>query len=264
MPADHDAGFDTEPIPSGVDGLDSLLNGGIERGTVTVISGPTGVGKTTTGTQFLHEAATRGERSVVYLFEETDDTYRYRSESIGVPISEMEAEGTLSVREVEPLTRSAEAFAQQVREEVEQRDARVVMLDGINGYKLALRGDDDALVRKLHALCRYLKNMGVTVILVDEVDTVTGEFQATDAGISYLADNVLFLRHLELDGELRKAVGVLKKRVGPFERTLREFEITPDGVRVGQSLNGVRGILQGTPEQTDGDGVAGSSGDPDE
>jgi circadian clock protein KaiC len=122
-----------------------------------------------------------------------------------------------------------------------------VMIDGIAGYRLTLAGDD--LVSHLHALGRYLKNMGVTTLMVNEMDTITGEFQATGVGLSYLCDNLVFLRYLELDGEMRKAVGVLKKRVGDFEKTLREFEITGAGLRVGSPLTGLRGVLTGTPEQ---------------
>ena len=126
------------------------------------------------------------------------------------------------------------------------------MIDGIAGFKLSLQGDDEDLVRKLHALARYCKNLGVTVVLIDEIDSVTGDFRATDTGISYLADNILFLRHVEAGGELRKTVGVLKKRVGDFERTLREFSLETDtGLSVGEPLRDMQGILRGTPAVDD-------------
>jgi circadian clock protein KaiC len=251
VPDAHGATFTTEAIPSGIDGLDALLGGGIERGTISVVSGPTGVGKTTTGTQFLAEAAARGERAAVYLLEESAATFRHRSEAVGIPVDEMERTGRLAVEEIEPLTMPPEAFARQVREEVEHRDTQVVMIDGIRGYRVSMQGEEDDLVRRLHALGRYLRNMGVTVVFVDEIDAVTGEFRATQAGISYLADNVVYLRYLEIGGELRKVIGVLKKRVGDFERTLREFEITGEGIVVGDPLTDLRGVLRGTPEFVD-------------
>jgi len=253
VPSTHGVGFDTERISSGVDELDALLGGGIERGTITVVSGPTGVGKTTTGTQFLAEAARRGERSAVYLLEESVDTFEHRAAAIGQPVERMRAEGTLAVEPVEPLSVSPQEFARRIRTEVEERDTRVVMIDGVRGYKLSMQGEGDDLVRKLHALGRYLKNMGVTVVIVDEIDQVTGEFRATNSGISYLADNVLFLRYLEMEGELRKVAGVLKKRVGDFERSVREFEITEEGVAVGEPLTGLHGVLRGAPEFVDGE-----------
>ena len=250
-PGSHDRQFESEAISSGVPELDEMLNGGIERGTVTVISGPTGAGKTTLSTHFMKEAAERGERSLMYLFEESAATLRTRSEAIGVPVRDMEDRGTLAIEELEPLDMSPQQFAQEVRHEVENGGGDIVMIDGIAGYQIAIQGDRQKLTRKLHAVCRYLTNMGVTVILVDESSTLMEEFRATDSGVSYLADNILFLRHMEYGGELRKVVGVLKKRTSDFQRSLRELEITESGLKVGDPLKELRGILSGTPEWTD-------------
>ncbi|ELZ80557.1 circadian clock protein, KaiC [Haloferax larsenii JCM 13917] len=250
-PLTHSREFPNESIPSGVPEIDELLHGGLERGTVSIISGPTGVGKTTLGTQFIKEAAGRGERSVLYLFEESYSTFRERNESIGIPVSQMEEQGSLHVREMEPLNLSPQEFAQHVRAEVEAHDTKIVMIDGINGYQLAVQGGKDMLIRKLHALGRYLKNMGVTVIFVDEHKNVTGDFTATNSGVSYLADNIVFLQHVEMTGRLQKVIGVLKKRTTQFEHTLRQFEITEHGLKVGGPMTGAQGILSGTPEYTD-------------
>lgn len=257
VPSLHEVLFEPEMIPSGVAELDELLGGGIERGTITILSGPSGVGKTTLGIQFMKEAATRGERSVVYAFEENLQTLLHRCDSIGMPLRGMLDGGTLSVVEVEPLRFSPGEFALMVRREVEEKNARIVMIDGVAGYELTLAGDD--LVMHLHALSRYLKNMGVTVLLLNEVTAITGDFQATEVGISCLCDNLVFLRYLEVKGELRKAVGVLKKRLGDFAKTLREIEITCDGVHVGAPLVGLRGVLTGTPEWVHDDSPAGPS-----
>jgi len=250
-PGDYERSFTTEQVPAGVPEIDSLLGGGVGRGTVSVISGPTGVGKTTLGTQFMSEAADRGERSVVYLFEENRATYLQRTEAIGIPVETMIDRGTLSIQEIDALERSPQEFAQMVRKDVEENDTRIVMIDGIAGYRLTLQGEADAVLKRLHALGRYLKNVGVTTVFVDETKSITGDFNATQENISYLADNIVFLRHLEVHGELRKAIGVLKKRTGNFERTLREFEITDEGIIVGEPLSELRGVLHGTPEVVD-------------
>jgi circadian clock protein KaiC len=249
VPASHEREFKHEVIPSGLLELDEMLGGGIERGTITILTGPSGVGKTTLGMQFMKEAASRGERSVVYAFEEQTDTLFHRCTSIGMPMRDMLDGGSLSVVEVEPMRFSPAEFALLVRREVEQRGARIIMIDGIAGYQLTLAGDD--LVVQLHALGRYLKNMGVTVLLLNEVEGITGEFRATELGVSYLCDNLIFLRYLEIDGELRKAVGVLKKRVGDFGKSMRELRITGSGLQVGGPLTGLRGVLTGTPEWVD-------------
>ncbi|HEX2191526.1 MAG TPA: ATPase domain-containing protein [Longimicrobiaceae bacterium] len=246
VPGSHEREFTPELVPSGLPELDEMLGGGIERGTITILSGPSGVGKTTLGMQFMKEAAGRGERSVVYAFEEQADTLLHRCDAVGIPVREMIRAGSLSVVPVEPLRFSPAEFALLVRREVEERGARIVMIDGIAGYRLTLAGDD--LVPQLHALGRYLKNMGVTAIFINEMEGITGDFRATGLGVSFLCDNLVFLRYLEIDGELRKAIGVLKKRLGDFGRTLREIEITGGGVRVGAPLKGLRGVLTGTPE----------------
>jgi len=252
QPGEYTGEFAVEQLSSGIDGIDDLLHGGIERGTVSIVSGPTGVGKTTLSTQFMKAAAERGERSVIYLFEENRQTFLTRSRAVDIPVDEMMERGTLEVREVEALERSPQEFARMVRTEVEERGADLVMVDGIAGYRLTLRGEEGMLLQQLHALGRYLKNMGVTTVFIDETRNITGDFQATVENISYLADNIVFLRHLEVQGQMRKAIGVLKKRTSDFERTIREFRITADGVSVGEPMSGLRGILSGAPELVDG------------
>ena len=243
----HRRSVELEVISAGIPEIDELLNGGIERGTTTIISGPSGVGKSTFGMQFMKEAAGRGERSILYAFEEAQNTILKRCESVNIPVHIMIERGTLSVISVEPLKYTPNQFVHLVRTEVEQNQAKIVMIDSTSGYKLSMQGED--LIRQLHSLCQYLKNMGVTVILINETHTIAGgEFNVTEIGLSYLADNLIFLRYLELNGELRKAIGVLKKRVSDFERTLREFKITKYGIKVGEPLSQLRGILSGVPK----------------
>ena len=232
--------------PSGIPEIDELLSGGIEGGTVTIFSGPSGVGKTTLGLQFIKEAAGRGERSVVYLFEEAVDTLLNRCEGINIPVRAMVERGTLAVVKIDPLLYSPDEFANQVRLEVETAQTQIIMIDSVLGYKLSFQEDD--LIRNIHSLCQYLKARGVTTLLTNEVGSITGDFRVTELGVSYLADNIVFLRYLEIRGQLRRAIGVLKKRLSDFEKTLREFEISRYGIKVGRPLTQLRGILSGVPE----------------
>jgi circadian clock protein KaiC len=243
-PMTSEAKVTHETISSGVPEMDELLHGGIERGTTTIISGPSGVGKTTIGIQFMKEAAGRGERSVVYTFEESEESLINRCESINIPVKSMIKTGMLSVVPVEPLRYSPEEFAQLVRKEVDNNESKIVMIDSTSGYSLSLRGEDP--VSHLHSLAKYMIRSGVTVILINEVEDVSGSLKITEIGISYLADNIIFLRYFEKNGELLKSIGVLKKRLSDFEKSLRELRITKYGIRVGSPLNNLRGILSGT------------------
>lgn len=244
-PQSFSRAFEPTMMPSGVPEINELLHGGIERGTITIITGPTGVGKTTFGLQFMKEAAGRGDRSVVYTFEESEDTILHRCEGVSIPVRSMVEKGSLAIKAIEALELTPDEFVQSVRQAVEQDQAKIVMIDSVSGYSVSIRGDD--LTNHIHALCRYLQNMGVTTLLINEVDNITGDFKATGQGLSYLADNIIFLRHLEINGKMRKAIGVLKKRLSSFEQTLREFEITKYGIKVGAPLKNLRNILSGVP-----------------
>ncbi|MEO1132173.1 MAG: ATPase domain-containing protein, partial [Cyanobacteria bacterium J06639_1] len=126
--------------------------------------------------------------------------------------------------------------------------AQIVMLDSVTGFNLTMQDEDFA--SRLHALCKYLANMGVTVILINQVNDLSGTFQDTGTNITYLADNLISLQYVErlVNGkvELRKAIGVVKKRLSDFEKTLRELEITRYGLKVSQPIEGLQGILGGS------------------
>jgi circadian clock protein KaiC len=245
-PGKYERKFLSKPISSGIEEIDNLLHGGLERGTITMITGPTGVGKTNLGTQFINEAASRNERSAIYTFEESKELIIRRSKMVNIPIESMLEKGTLKIVTVEPFSYSPDEFSQMVRDDIEKNGTKIVMIDSMGGYSLAVREEDE--LERLHTLTVYLQNMGVTGLLTNESSNVTGEFKATNMQASYLADNIIFLRYIEIEGELRKTIGVLKKRLSDFERTIRELNITSDGIQVGEKLTNLRGILSGSPE----------------
>ncbi|MFB6297252.1 MAG: ATPase domain-containing protein [Salinirussus sp.] len=245
---DHDnRTFDPVLVPTGHDALDALLGGGIERGTVSFISGPTGIGKSTTGAQMLAGIAERGGTVLGYLFEESIDQFVHRSESLGLPISEMQAQGSLRLTETEPLVRSAEEFGQHLLDQADEHAPDAVFVDGLSGYKISLQGDDQRLVRRLHGLTRVLKNRGIAVIVTDEADRLTGIPEATSTDTSYIADNIVFLSYVEVDGELDRAIGVIKKRLGDFDSRFHRFAIVSgEGLVVEGPFDNVRGIMRGS------------------
>lgn len=237
--------YEWKIISSGLPELDDLLHGGVSRDTITMVTGPTGVGKTTLGLQFMREAACRNERSLICLFEEAEEMFLQRSEAINIPVRAMSLSGSLFIEQIEPLNYTADEFAYKVRKLVEEKHISMVMIDSVSGYRLSVQGDD--LVSQLHRLCKYLQNTGVTVLLINGTDDIGGEFKVTDFGISYMADNIIFLRYIERGGELHKVIGVLKKRLTSFNKALRPFDITRYGIKMGEPLTDLRGILNRTP-----------------
>ncbi|WP_280537396.1 ATPase domain-containing protein [Halopenitus sp. POP-27] len=241
----------SDKLSSGIPEVDELLKGGIDAGTVTFVSGPTGAGKTTTALQFIKEAAGRGEQSVMYSFEESPGTIQKRSRSINLPIEAMLEQGTLSIEEIAPNEYTPNEFTSLLKTAVEDDEVRIVLIDGLQGFKQNLRGyttdPEDVLLR----IVRYLRAAGVSTIITNEVTNITGEFRVTEESVSNLADNILYIRYVEMESELGKVIGVLKMRTGDFERSLREFEITEYGIRVGEPLEHMQGILTGTPSFQD-------------
>ncbi len=244
VPRRHVTDFEPQLLSWGLPKMDDLMHGGIERGTITLITGPSGIGKTTVGMQFVKEAAVRGDRSAAYTFDEPRATLLRRCEAVNTPVAHMIEQGTLSVNYVEALQFSADEFANFVRKDVESNGTRIVMIDSISGYQLAVRGDD--VNERLHALCRYLQNVGVTVLLVNEVVNVN-DFRITEVGVSYLADNVVFMRYVERQegkrAEIGRVIGVLKKRLSDFQRCIYEYRITPNGLEIGDAIHNFGGLF---------------------
>ncbi|WP_435101887.1 ATPase domain-containing protein [Halarchaeum sp. P4] len=241
--------FPDERVSSGVPELDKLLHGGLQRGTVTFFSGPTGAGKTTTSMQFVKEAAGRGNYSVIFSFEESKRTMVRRSKALNIGLEEMLERDRLDIVEVRPGEYTADQLTSMIRDAVTEDDAEIVLLDGFQGFKQNLRGfdDDRGPVDYLVSIGRYLREQGVTTLVTNEVHDITGQFRVTEEATSNLADNIVFLRYLEYNGSMEKVVGVLKMRTSDFEDSIRRIDFTEYGVTVGDPLEGLTGILTGTP-----------------
>jgi len=230
----------------GVPTIDELLGGGVEKGSIILLSGPSGVGKTTMAMQLAKSISTHQYKSAYYTFEEETNMLLKRCHNIGIDSDKSISEGFLDVQKIEPLLYSADEFSRMVVDDAINNKLSLVIIDSTSGFKLSLHGQD--VVTKMHALCKKLQSFGVTLLLINEVENITGDFKITEERLSYLSDTIIFLRYLEIDGKLRKALGVLKKRLSNFEKTLREFEITSKGIVVGEPLVNLRGILLGVPE----------------
>jgi circadian clock protein KaiC len=224
--------------------VDTLI-GGLSYGTSTIILGPAGVGKSTLSLMYVMAAAERGERSALYLFDEGPQTLFFRAASLGLDLKKYVDDGTVTVRQIQIAELTPGEFAHMVSEEVEQRKAKVVVIDSVNGYLMATP-QAKFLTMQFHELLDYLSRSGVISILVVGQYGLVGAMQSP-IDMSYLADTVVLMRYFEAGGAIHQAISVLKKRAGKHERTIREFQIDQGGIRVGEPLNDFRGILTGVP-----------------
>lgn len=244
--AEHRKEQTRQKLSSGLPGLDAILGGGLRTGTSAVFIGSAGSGKSTLAASYLLAASRRNEHSVVYLFEETRQTFTERLEGMGMQIRRALESGVVTLRQVDPAEVSPGELAHQIRGDVESRGARIVVIDSLNGYVNAMPNERFVLVQ-LHELLSYLDEMGVLTILVLAQHGVIGEYQSP-VDVSYLADSVILLRYFEHEGAMRKAISVVKHRIGPHDESIRELLISPSGVSVGPILREFRGVLTGAAE----------------
>ena len=249
----------TEPgralLTSGIPKLDHLLGGGLGSGAATILSGPSGAGKTTLGMQFLIEAVRKGQRAVAYTFEESPNSILMRCRMLGMPVDAMQDADALKVVRVNPLELYPDEFIWMLRGAVEEEGRQVVMIDSLRGYQLAME-EFGSIIAHVHNMVTYLNRMEVTSILINEVERITGDLRVTEIGVSYIADAIVLLRYAEYEGRVIKVIACLKKRHSTFDPALCEFEITADSIRVGRELTRLRGILTGTPITTSAESSA--------
>jgi circadian clock protein KaiC len=245
--ADHRREIDGGILHSGLPALDALLGGGIDRGTSTLLLGAAGTGKSSLSTHFVAQAARHGERSAVFLFEESVHALLTRSAGIGLDLEAGMADGTIIVQPVDPSELSPGEFFHIVRDAVEQKGARIIVIDSLNGYLNAMPGER-FLITQLHELLSYLGQMGVASFLLNAQQGLIGSM-SSNLDVSYLADTVVLLRYFEANATVRTVISVLKKRTGAHERTLREMFITSEGLTIGEPLRNFRGVLTGVPHE---------------
>ncbi len=233
-------------LATGITHLDDLLGGGLESGTTTILTGPGGAGKSTLGMQFLTRSAAAGDPAVMYAFEESVQSVIKRCEGVGMPVREMLEAGSLSIVRVNPMELYPDEFLAMVRGAVEREGRRVVMLDSLRGYELAME-EFGTMVANISNLVTYLNGRGVTTLLINEVENITGDLKATELALSYVADNIVLMRYAEYSGRVIKIIACLKKRLGTFQPELRELYVNADGISVSEKLENLRGILTGVP-----------------
>jgi circadian clock protein KaiC len=244
--AEHRGELKGGRISSGNEALDALLGGGLELGTSTLMAGAPGAGKSTLAAQFVVAAARRGQKSAMFIFDESPATLFSRTSAMGIELAPHVEAGLISVQPVDPAELSPGEFAQTLRAAVEDDGVKIIVIDSINGYLNAMP-EDRFLIIQLHELLSYLGQRGVATLIVAAHQGLIGPNMTSPVETSYLADAVILLRYYEADGEVRQAVSIVKKRGGAHERSIRDFQLTARGIHVGDPLRKFRGILTGVP-----------------
>jgi circadian clock protein KaiC len=244
--AEHKTPFERDLLTTDSPELNALLGGGIERGSSVLVLGPAGTGKSLLLLTFVKTAVERGERAAMFVFDEELGLLIQRALGVGIDLQALIDADQLVLEQVDAAELTPGEFSARVRRCVEELGARTVLVDSLNGYQAAMPGEQ-AILLHLHELLQYLNRQGATTFLTVAQHGLVGDMKSP-IDLTYLADSVILLRYFEAIGRVRRAISVVKKRTGPHEDTIREYQIGSRGVSLGEPLTGFQGILRGVPE----------------
>ena len=231
-------------IISGIAGLDTLLGGGIEQGSSTVLIGPAGSGKSVITLQFVSEAIRQGGKAAMFIFDEEIGLLFKRAKPLGFDLAAMRDAGKLIISQQDAAELSPGEFAHRVRTAAQDPSVKTVVIDSLNGYQAAMP-QENSLILHMHELLQYLNRQAVSTFLTVAQQGMMGDMRSP-IDVTYLADSVIMLRFFEARGSVKRAISIVKKRTGKHESTIREFWID-QGLNVGDPLTNFHGVLRGVP-----------------
>jgi circadian clock protein KaiC len=240
-------------LSSGIAELDNMMGGGIPEGDCVLVAGPSGAGKSVLATQFLADGIRHGEPGIAAVFEERPQEYLTRAKSFGLDLEEPLKKGTLHILYLRPLDLSVDETMQEILDAVQRIGAKRLVIDSLAGFEMALAPGFRADFREsLYRMMGALTGIGVTILSTVETTEAFNVSPLSSYSISFLTDDIMRLRYVEIDGQLRMVLTVVKMRGGKHSRDIREYEITDKGVVIiGPRLEGYRALTSGVPEPLD-------------
>jgi circadian clock protein KaiC len=237
----------------GIPELDKMLGGGVREGDSVLVAGSSGTGKSVLATQFIAEGIRQGEPGIVAVFEERPQAYAERAASLGLDLETPRKDGKLKILYLRPLDLSVDETMHSILDAVQKIGAKRLVIDSLAGFEMALSPGFRADFREsLYRMIFALTGIGVTILSTVEVDESFTEFPFSTYSISFLTDDIIRLRYVSIDGQLRKIMVVIKMRGGNHAKDIREYEITSKGVVIlGKRLTNYQGLISGIPVHSD-------------
>jgi circadian clock protein KaiC len=239
----------TRRLSTGIAKLDGMLHGGIPEGESVLLVGPTGSGKSTLGMQFIAEGLKQGEPGIVAVFEELPAEYVQRAAMLGIDFAASQRDGTLKIISLRPLDLSVEETVHEIVNTIRTIGAKRLVIDSLMGFEMALApGFREDFRESQYRMFAALIRLGLTIVTTVEVADDITSFNLTNVTVSFLADDILRMRYVPINGQLRKILMVLKMRRSQHSIDMHEYQITSAGLDIGEPLRGNRGLISGIPE----------------
>ena len=235
-------------LSTGVRELDEMMGGGVISGDAVMLTGPAGSGKSTVATQFMVAGLKNGESGVIAIFEEYPEEYLARANARDPKIGEMIDAGKLQLIYLRPLDLSVDEALAEILDAVERLGARRVVIDSLSGFEVALAPTFREDFRdSFYRLVGTLTATGVTVFMTAEVAEGFSDAKFTTEKVSFITDEIIIQRYIEMEGELRRVMAVIKMRGSEHSHEFRTYDVTGSGVIVGGALTEYDGIITGNP-----------------
>ena len=229
-------------IPMGIPGLDEMMGGGLPAGYSLLVVGPSGSGKTILSTEFLAEGIRRGEPGVIAAFEKSP------SQLLSNKLFAMVKAGHVGVIDTRSLDLSIDETLNDLIKMINQMQAKRVVIDSLSGFELALAPEFQEDFRgSLYRMIAELTSMGVTILMTSELEDRYTDLRFSPFGSAFLADAIIVQRYIELSGQFKRVLSVVKVRGSRHSKDIRVFDINDDGIRIGETLSGYDGILSRQP-----------------
>ncbi|MDK2745280.1 MAG: AAA family ATPase [Nitrospira sp.] len=236
-------------LSTGIPALDQMMGGGIPTGDSVLVAGASGTGKSVMAVQFIAEGLRQGETAIMAVFEERPEDVKRRAKNLGHDLAKAERDGTLKILYLRPLDLSVDESLQAILDAVKELDAKRLVIDSLVGFEMALApGFRTDFRESLYRMMATVTGAGVTVFNTVELDESFTEFRFSHYMVSFLADDIIRLRYVDIDGVLRRILAVVKMRDSQHGKDIREFEITGKGIRLTDTrLNEYRALITGIP-----------------
>jgi circadian clock protein KaiC len=236
-------------ISTGNKSLDEMMGGGTLTGNTMLVAGPSGSGKTTAAIQFIAEGVKHNEPGVIAIFEETTQKYSDQARGFGVDLEKMSRQHKLEMVYLRPLDLSVDETLYAIQAAVDRVGAKRVVIDSISGLQAALAPTFEIDFREsLYRLLGAMTGVGITVLMTVEVTENYNELRFTPHAISFLTHDIVVQRYVEIEGELRRLITVIKTRGRKHSSELRSYEVTDKGIVIGEVLKQYRGLISAIPE----------------
>src|SRR5712692_1787485 len=240
---------DNTRVKTGIVELDEMLRGGFMPGDAVMLAGSAGTGKTTLGLQYLVNGVKQGEPGIYVNFEELPDQIYRDAKNFGWDLRKMEEEGKFRVICTSPSLMLESGDGSLLDDVLKEVQPRRLVIDSLSHLEMFVKKEEMRM--EAYRIVSYLKNRGIRSVLLWESPQISGaSFSVTDVGLSFLVDCIVALKPVEIESSMRKALVILKMRGSDHDKRLREYEITPQGVRVSAPFTQYEGLMSGAPRRS--------------